>query len=253
MGLDLYAGGLARYHTGAWECEAQRMSREAGMEFRIAYDQGPPKRLSKATARLFIFLWRRRILRKHAHLISQGLNWSEVSSGPYFARKPDHDGQRALVLAAAYAEHLELAMPTDLPKSDEADPAYVAASQNYLQSMISILECHMFLPSAEDFLIAEPDAVGTRRFITSTANLARALDSVNQAHWQAEESQVAAWAKRGPPTRRVVAVVAGQITHEEDIPPSKNSFEHAAQFGFAIYCEALNFSRTHHLPIVTDE
>jgi hypothetical protein len=28
---------------------------------------------------------------------------------------------------------------------------------------------------------------------------------------------------------------------------------HAAQFGFAIYSEALNFSRKHNVPILTDE
>jgi hypothetical protein len=50
MGLDLYAGGLARYHTGAWECEAQQVCREAGVTLKITYDRGAPKRLLKATA-----------------------------------------------------------------------------------------------------------------------------------------------------------------------------------------------------------
>jgi hypothetical protein len=252
MGLDLYVGGLARYHTGAWECEAQRVCREAGIALEITYDHGPPKRLSKTTAPLFVFLWRRRIRRRHVRLIKQGLNWSEASSVPYLARKPDHDGQCALVLAAAYAEHPELTVPTDLPGSNESDPAYRAASQNYLQSVISILECHMFLPSDENFLIADLDAAGTKRFITSTANLASALQAVNQAHWQTDEPQIAAWAERGAPTRKVVTIEAGRTVHEEDIPPPENPFEHAAQFGFAIYSEALNFSRRHNVPIVTD-
>ena len=253
MGLDLYAGGLARYHTGAWECEAQRVCREAGIALEIAYDQGPPKRLSKATAPLFVFLWRRRILKKHARFIKQGLKWSEAGSTPYLARKPDHDGRRALVLAAAYAEHPDLTPPTNLPDTDETDPAHAAVSQNYLQSIVSILECHMFLPSTENFLIAGEDAAGTMRFITSTANLAWALDTVNQAHWQAAEPQIAQWAERGALTSKVVTVEAGKIMHETNIPPPENSFNHAAQFGFAIYREALSFSRKHHVPIVTDE
>jgi hypothetical protein len=253
MGLDLYAGGLARYHTGAWECEAQRICREAGMTVKIVYEQGLPKRLSKATAPLIIFFWRRRILKKHAHLIKQGLKWSEASSTPYLARKPDHDGWRALLLSAAYAEHPELTIPTNLPKTNELDPAYVAVSQNYLQSIVSILECHMFLPSAENFLIAREDAAGTKRFITSTANLAWALDAINQAHWQADEPQIARWADRGALTSKVVTFDACKVVHETDIPPPKNPFMHAAQFGFAIYSEALNFSRKHNVPILTDE
>jgi hypothetical protein len=252
MGLDLYAGGLARYHTGAWECEAQRICREAGMTVEIVYDQGPPKKLSKATAPLFVFLWRRRFLKKHAHLIKQGLKWSEVSSTPYFARKPDHDGRRALVLSAAYAEHPELTAPTHPPKGNESDPAYVAVSHNYLESIVSILECHMFLPSAENFLIAAEDAAGTKRFITSTANLAWALDTVNQAHWRADEQQIVEWADRGALTSKVVTMNAGKIVHEMDIPPPENPFMHAAQFGFAIYSEALDFSRQHNVPILTD-
>ena len=253
MGLDLYAGGLARYHTGEWECEAQRICREAGLTLKITYDHGSPKRLSKMTAPLFVFLWRRRVLKRHAHLIKQGLSWSEAWSAPYFARKPDHDGRRALILAAAYAEHPDLTTPSNLPETGESDPAYVAASQNYLQSIVSILECHMFLPSTENFLIAGQDSVGTKRFITSTANLASALGTVNDAHWRADEPQIAAWNKRGAPTRKVMTVDAGRIVHEEDIQPPENPFEHAAQFAFAIYSDALNFSRTHDVPIVTDE
>jgi hypothetical protein len=41
--------------------------------------------------------------------------------------------------------------------------------------------------------------------------------------------------------------------HETEILPAANPFDHAAQFGLAIYREALNFSRKHNLPIVTDE
>jgi uncharacterized UPF0160 family protein len=180
------------------------------------------------------------------------LNWSEAHSTPYLARKPDYDGQRALVLAAAYAENPELATPTSLPETTETDPAYVGVSQNYFQSIVSILECHMFLPSAENFLFAERDAVGTKRFITSTANLAWALDTVNHAHWQADEPQIVRWAERGALTGKVVTVADGKLVREREISPPDNTFMHAAQFGFAIYNEALNFSRKHRVPIVTD-
>jgi hypothetical protein len=39
---------------------------------------------------------------------------------------------------------------------------------------------------------------------------------------------------------------------EREISPPENPFMHTAQFGFAIYDEALNFSRKHRVPIVTD-
>jgi len=114
----------------------------------------------EATAPLFVFLWRRRIRKKHAHLIKQGLKWSEAGSTPYLARKPDHDGRRALVLARGLCRESGSSRAINLPETTETDPAYVAVSQNYFQSIVSILECHMFLPSAENFLIAAPDASG---------------------------------------------------------------------------------------------
>jgi hypothetical protein len=182
------------------------------------------------------------------------LHWSESWSRPYFARKPDHDGRRALVLAAAYAEFRGFQLPTQLPLSDELDPAYAAVSKDYTRSNVCILECHMFLPSADDFVIpGEADAAGVKRFITSTGNLARALDVVNRAHWLADEAQIMEWAKRGAVTRKVVTIEAGKVVAEEEVPPSSKPFEHTAQFGFAIYHEALKFSRTHNVPIVTDE
>jgi hypothetical protein len=254
MGLDLYAGTLVRYHTGARETEAQRACRDAGIELTTIYASGPPKRLLAMTAPLFVHIWRHRIRRKLKGHIEHGLNWSEARSKPHFARKPDHDGQRALVLAAAYAEFLGLQPPTELPQSHETDPAYAAASKNYMRSTICILECHMFLPTTDDFVIpAEKDAAGVSRFMTSTGNLARALDLVNRALWQANELQIRGWAKRGAVTKKIVTFEAGKPLREEEVPPSENSFEQTAQFGFAVYHEALTFSRTHNVPIITDE
>jgi hypothetical protein len=253
MGLDLYSGTLARYHAGAWETEVQRVGREAGLPVQIVYPQGAPRRLSKFTAIPLVWLWRERIRRKYRSAIQHGLNWSGASSIPYFARKPDHDGRSALVLAAAYAEHREFPMPSELPESAELDPAYQAASKNYLQSTTCVLECHMFLPSPDNFIFSEPDATGNKRFVTSTGKLAWALDSVNMALWQADEAQFAQWAKRGPLTRHVLVVERGKIVREENVDAQDRPFEHAAQFGFAVYREALTFSRKYNVPVVTDE
>ena len=162
-------------------------------------------------------------------------------------------GRQALVHAAAHAEHPELARPTDLPETNESDRACAAAASNYLESTICILECHVFLPSDESFLIAVPDAVGVDRVATSTANLAWALESINRAHWKADAPQIASWARRGPTSRRAMAVQDGKLVDDVAPPPSPNPFEHAAQFAFALYGDALNFSRTHRLPILTDE
>ncbi len=253
MGLDLYVGTLSRYHTGRWETEVQRIGREAGIPIQIIYAKGGPKRLGKLMAPILIARWRHRVARKFAHQIQEGLTWSESGSKPYLARKPDLDGRHALVLAGAYAEHPELPRPQDIPEVAETDPAYAAACENYLQSVVAVLECHMFLPIGDTFLIAEPDVVGADRVVTTTACLAWALDSINKALWQADETQIAQWAMRGPLSKRTMTFEAGRMTHEEDSPPTANSFEHAAQFGFAIYSEALKFSRTHDLPILTDE
>ena len=50
-----------------------------------------------------------------------------------------------------------------------------------------------------------------------------------------------------------MVVEGGRVTHLEERPRPDNAFEHTAQFGFAIYSEALKFSRLHDLPNLTDE
>ena len=252
MGLDIYAGTLARYHTGSWETIMQRTAREQGMNVRMVYAGESPARLSEPLAPLTVSRWREHLESKY-HLLN-GLSWSEDTSTPYWTDKPDHDGQRALVLAAAHTEHSEFELPTALPESMEVNPAYFAASRDYVNSIIAILECHLFLPSEEDFIFSEDDAVGVRRVTTSTANLAWALDAVNTFCWQASEAQFTEWRKRGPASvGPVVEFEDGMIVREDEVQPSTEPFQHAAQFGFAVYNEALTFSRKHNVPILTDE
>jgi hypothetical protein len=254
MGLDLYAGALARYYTGQWETEAQQAGREAGVPVEIFYAGGGPRRLSRLTAPWRVSTWRRGIRTKYAKVIKEDLNWSEDLSAPYFARKPDHAGRLALKLACAYAEHREFAMPEQLPEDVDADPAYKAASDKYFASAISVLECHMFLPSAENFVVSEPDPVGNKRFITSIANLSWALDVVIGAHWQTDPSKIDEWARDAPLGRKKLLRTDNgefEVIEEQDFQPeSLLSFAH---FGFAVYSKALAFSRDHNVPILTDE
>jgi hypothetical protein len=254
MGLDLYAGPLVRYYTGAWETEAQQAGRVAGFPVQVVYSGGGPRRLWKLTAPWRISAWLRRIRSKYAKVIRQDLSWQEGRSSAYFARKPDHDGRWSLVLAGAYAEHPQFAMPEQLPDDIEADPAYAAIGENYLSSVISVLECHMYLPSAENFILSEPDPVGNKRFITSTANLGWALDVVNDAHWRADSGHIEEWA-REPPARGKTVLRVGDGKHElvEEEEPITESLQGLAKFGFAIYSKALAFSREHNVPILTDE
>jgi len=158
------------------------------------------------------------------------------------------------VLAAAYAQHPELDLPAILPDVLEDDPAYIATSENYFNSTIAILECHMFLPSEENFMFLEHDAVGVERVITSTANLAQALDQINRFYWQASADQIVEWLRRGPAgADTVIEIETGKLMPNEKVLPSGKSFQQSAQFGFSIYNEALSFSRTHNVPIMTDE
>jgi|EndMetStandDraft_8_1072994.scaffolds.fasta_scaffold250530_2 hypothetical protein len=247
MGLDIYAGPLARYYTGSWETIMQRTAREQGMKLRVVYAGESPARLSEHLAPHTVSRWRDHLRSKYR--IPNGLIWSEETSTPYWTDKPDHDGQRALVLAAAHAEHPKFELPTALPDDMEKDPAYFAAGRDYVNSIIAVLECHLFLPSEQNFIFSEDDPVGIRRVTTSTANLSWALDVVNTFYWRASEAQIAEWGKRGP----FVESEDGKIMHNDGVPSSTEPFQHAAQFGFALYNEALAFSRKHNVPILTDE
>ncbi len=250
MGLDLYSGSLARYHSGDWELMAHRVAREAGMDILVVRPEGTGP--SDAVAPAEVLSWRQGILEQCSNVIKEGWRWEENPSAPYWTDKPDHDGRDALILAAAYAEYPNIQTPLSIPSDLGADPAYVEASKAYFQSAISILECHMFIPSQEDFLTAAPDAVGVERFITSTSNLAWALELVNAAHWHADEAQIEGWLQRGPITSDVGALEGGDLAINEVTLPA-DAFMHSAQFGFAVYRAGLNYSRAHNVPIVTDE
>jgi hypothetical protein len=50
-----------------------------------------------------------------------------------------------------------------------------------------------------------------------------------------------------------MALEDGKLVEDDAPPPSTSPFEHGAQFGFALYNEALKFSLAHRLPILTDE
>ena len=254
MGLDLYAGPLVRYYTGAWETEAQQAGRVGGFPVHTVYASGGPRRFWKLTAPWQISKWRRKLCAKYAKVITQSLDWPEDISAQYFARKPGHAGRLALVLAGAYAERPQFTMPADLPSDPDSDPAYAAGSDNYLSSVISVLECHMYLPSEENFILSEPDPVGNKRFITSTANLEWALSVVNEAHWRADSASIDEWA-HGAPTggKKVLRVGDGKseiVEEQGGVPESLQSF---AKFGFAVYSKALAFSREHNVPMLTDE
>ena len=62
MGLDLYAGTLTRYHTGAWEPEAITLARQNGLNAEVIY-QNAPSRLRRLTAPLVVRMWRWRLQR----------------------------------------------------------------------------------------------------------------------------------------------------------------------------------------------
>lgn len=249
MGLDLYAGPLARYHTGAWETIIQRHGRENGITVKTVYAETPP-RLPRFLAPVIVKGWRYILCRRFS---LTGLKWPEGEAGDYWTDKPGREGLDALRLAAAYAEHPEFTPPEKPPDDCASDPAYRAASRRYVHSMIATLECHMFLPSDENFLFVTGDAAGTKRFVTSTANLERALDRVNAAHWQAGQPQFESWAKRGLSARSILTLEGGKVVSEEAVTPSETPFTQNAQYGFALYREALTYSRARNVPIVTDE
>src|SRR5262249_6549520 len=157
----------------------------------------------------------------------------------------------------------ELSRPLVLPDL-ESDPAYVEASEkDYYMGPMAVFECQMFLPGKANFLIVAEDPLGRRRFMTSVGVLRAMLESLNEQLWQADESRLLGWYRRGlvssESTQKYMEVVVNERgersyeLHEESTEHVKDKLEHNAQYAFACFAHACEFAEAHDVPIVIDE
>lgn len=215
MTLDLYAGPVARYLTGDYDPDGAR--RGAGAE------PADPDLAELAEARAES--WRAKLNKALMGKTREPLAWMEGASRPYMAIRPSTRARDGLALWAAYLARPDLARPAALPETLDADPAYAeATSKGYYMGAMAVLECQVFAPSAENFIVRAEHPAGYPAVVTSTANLRFYLQELNAASWKAAPETAADWLKAPTAGARGDALLA------------------AAREGYAAYEALLRFA-----------
>lgn len=235
MGLDIYVGALCRYYTGDWESVLQRMSREQNLPVVTvrpnteSSEQGDPAQVQQISA-----AWRDGLveaLRQHVE-ISQA--WDEVLSDAYFTDRPGWEGYWALRLWAAYSEHPEFVLPTELPTDFQSDRAYLASTAEEGKTCYPHLlrDVELWLPIDFSFTFESESITGDEITVGSSIELCRELDTLNKRTWNASDTQMDQWCVNG-------------------LTPD-NSLEQTARMGLASILKLTRNSVKHRLPMLLD-
>lgn len=261
MGLDLYAGPLCRYLSGDWKTILQQEFEARGETLNVIRLGDSVEPLSLEQAEKAVFDYQRRISSEWSKKLSAPFTWSDKRALPYWTDKPDHVGQNALAVWAAYLDHPERTRPETLPDPYDDDPAYQAAYDEKGVNDTYIVEFHLFLPINDSFVFLDEDPVGVKRRTTTLRVLRETLQRIDQKSWNSSPQQREEWARKGPPDYKALLRPAGWMNKiktrvgmsRDPTMPATSPFEMAAQFGFAVYWQALEFAERHQVPIVTDE
>jgi len=259
MGLELYAGTLNRYCSGDWLTAGQQAAQAAGLNCTIDYGPSGPPWIGAPAAAEAVAGFRRTLSTRWGErfeCFKTPPTWNESEGAPYHVEKPDYDGVRSLVLLAAYLERPALVLPEDY----ESDPAYdEAGPQGYYMGNMAVLECHLFLPGAANFVVVADDPLGVERFMTSVGILRGALDDLNARLWQASAEDLEAWLARGlvsfgsTDSFLELDPETGGRTIVEQPTRVEDKLQHNAQYALACFYAAADFALVHDLPVVVDQ
>lgn len=257
MGLDLYAGSLARHATRKFESPQARFARENGLAFETVYSPG----MVFPSVEEAIVNTERFIEELTSALAGSGisyLGWNDRIE-PYFAEQLNSRSDLALRIACACRMKPELDRPKHIPADDIVDAILGNLSTDeYFESGMAAIECQVFVPGDFQGYLPIEDHRGNRIIATSTAQLKIVLDELNIAFWRGRAT-VGVWFERGPaPTGASKVLKRGILPwrkHWVDVgdPLPDDSLSWELEYAFACFSKALEFSESHSVPIVRDE
>lgn len=256
MSLDLYAGPLWRFYTRDFETPQQRMAREQGLEHRFIYDGEPIPWPDIATCKASLSGLQADI---GANLnIAPADCWNEDCE-TYHTEQLLDDARAALALVSAYMYRPELRRPDRMPDDIETDPAYSEAPEKgYLVGLIASFEATLWLPCLSEELVFVTDPMEWRFLTTGLTRLESGLATLKREIWNGK-TDVDAWLERGAAPgrgwseKKVINPETGAeewVTEREE--EAENSVLWNAEYGFAVFSKALDFARTHNVPIRTN-
>jgi len=237
MSLDIYAGTLTRFYTEDWENPGQRSAREKGVETQPVSPQAgedddePPQ--TEAEIREAVESWQAALSNALEEYLPEPLKWDESPDKPYFTDRPGWEAYAALLLWAAYDEHPELQRPTEIPEQGwTEDPAYLAAVERESGTAYrQILQPELWLPGDFPFCFEAPDVTQQATLIGSTVDLARDLEALNEATFQATLEELTSF------------LTAEAIEAEDEL-------EAAAKYALAVLLTLANNANEHRVPMM---
>ncbi len=240
MALDVYAGSLTRYHTGAWSTIAGQDG-DSGVEVRVSRpDDSPADSISHPEEVLAVVLrWREQL----GDYLGIRLAWGEGVGTPYDTDSPDWDGYGAVQLLAAYDMHPELrprrswlrGPPPDDPSVYPDAPAYQAAVADPEKTRYPTLmfSTEWFLPVDLEGRVFE--AQGPHRQPVVIAGLDRLLaelEDLNDRTLKLTDGDLDQARRQGPGDTATVSAMA--------------------PFGLAVLLDLARFAARHGCPLLLD-
>lgn len=163
------------------------------------------------------------------------INWTDVSSGPYFSAQLSWPAYHALVLSAAYSESPDLATAKPDLDNFQNDPAYLRITDKEFKSIYKQLTRNVELWLPWDISVAFEAPCPTQHVMCmgSVATLVKQLATLNEATWKADANDIEKWRKQGTPSEN-------------------ESLETLAKYCFSVLMESANFCIVNNLPMILD-
>ncbi len=249
MGVDLYAGPLARYYSGEWETQAAAWARANGVAFETVYSSSPPNRLSPDESAEAVQAFRTRVAPKLGVLPQ----WSKASD-PYEIYQLRAEGFSSVVLAAALLHRPELKRPTKIPVDIQEHPAVSEAStRGYYIGPMAAFEAQVIVPGEEPRICGETDCRGGDVVVVTLSVLQDAVEAVRVFLGFSAQQLDAILAKGPPESGPEIAVPAktGWIFSKPKYV--QDEFLEWAGWGLACFRACARFAQDTGAAIIRDE
>ena len=252
MGLDVYAGTLARYYAGNWKTILQQWGEANGVKVHVVRAQeqteetAPPEEIERG-----VRAWRDGLTEALSQAITSAVLWQEdCDTTPYYTDKPDWTAVEALMLFVCCHVTGE-ALPATIRKD------FVLAEnkvyQHFMQTKegpISLFDSdNWWLPIGDAFIFSGCLPTGEEKVFATVGSLRQELENINALEWKADEKTILEWTNsEGYPDDGCVGKYGLQIEKEHQEYDTVS----LAKLAFSILWRAVRHSEQYGTLIIYD-